>query len=281
MLMYSNRKRTKKNELGLLRLALLCGVLFLANNLWAQIYLPGPPPEQPSDYGKVILDSYSPAAGMHAVEFDHWLHRSRYTCRLCHVDIGFAMEAKATGIRADSNRQGFHCGACHDGKKTFAGKPIFASCSDDKNGPNCTRCHSLGVRNARKEDYRTFTAKFPKATYGVNWEAAEKAGIIKPIDFIEGVSVHRPPMQSREDFSLKTGYNWVRPVLFSHEKHSIWNGCELCHPEIFPTGKRGTGRYSMFANIEGRYCGACHGRVAFPLNNCSQCHPRAPEWAAQ
>jgi len=281
MPMCSNRKGTRRNRRGPFLLALILGVLFLANNAWAQIYLPGPPPEQPSDYGKVILDSYSPAAGMHAVEFDHWQHRARFTCRLCHVDIGFAMEAKATGIQAATIRQGFHCGACHDGKRTFAGKTIFAACSDDRHDQRCVRCHSVGVPNARKEEYRTFTAKLPKAFYGVDWEGAEKSGLIKPVDFLEGVSVRRPPMQSREDFSIKAGYSWVNPIVFSHEKHSIWNGCELCHPEIFPTAKRGTGRYSMFANIEGRFCGACHGKVAFPLNNCRFCHPRAPTWVAQ
>jgi len=255
--------------------------LFLANNLGAQIYLPGPPPAQPSDYGKVILDKYSPAAGMRAVQFDHWLHRARFTCRLCHVDVGFAMQAKATGIQAATNRQGFHCGACHDGKRNFAGKTIFAACSDDRTNPRCDRCHSVGLRSAGSIDYKKFTAKFPKATYGVNWEGAELSGQIKPVDFLEGLSVQRPHMNNREDFAIKAGYSWVHPILFSHEKHTAWNGCEVCHPEIFPSGKRGTGHYSMFANIEGRYCGACHGKVAFPLNNCSQCHPRAPAWAAQ
>jgi len=33
------------------------------------------------------------------VVFDHWLHRAKFTCRLCHVDIGFAMKAEATDIR--------------------------------------------------------------------------------------------------------------------------------------------------------------------------------------
>ena len=96
-----------------------CGLLpYFAS---AQIYLPQRPPE-PSEYGKVILDNYS-SAGPGPVVFDHWLHRSMFTCRVCHVDVGFAMEAKATGINASSNREGFYCGACHDGKKLFREKP--------------------------------------------------------------------------------------------------------------------------------------------------------------
>jgi hypothetical protein len=35
-------------------------------------------------------------ARSHQWFFRHWLHRSKYTCRLCHVDIGFAMEAGGT-----------------------------------------------------------------------------------------------------------------------------------------------------------------------------------------
>jgi c(7)-type cytochrome triheme protein len=246
----------------------------------AQIYLPKPAPP-PSDYGKVILDNYS-GAEPGAVVFDHWLHRSKFTCRVCHVDVGFAMQAKATGINASSNRQGFHCGACHDGKRVIDGKTIFAACSDagKSGGKQCDRCHSLGKNGARQYEYKEFTARLPKGIYGVNWQAAESSGVIKPIDFVEGSSVKSGQMRNRQDFSVKPNYPWVKPIYFSHEKHSIWNGCELCHPEIFPTAQKGTIHFSMFSNIEGRYCGACHGRVAFPLNQCQGCHDGAPMWAS-
>jgi c(7)-type cytochrome triheme protein len=241
--------------------------------------VPAPPPSNPADYGKVILNTYSaPPGGPGAVVFDHWLHRSKFTCRICHVDIGFAMQAKATGIRAATNRQGFHCGACHDGKRVIAGKTVFASCSDESNNPRCARCHSLGKLAVREYEYKDFSAKFPKTRYGVDWEVAENKGFIKPLDFLEGISVKRPPMRSREDFSIQANYSWVHPISFSHEKHSIWNGCELCHPEIFPTARKGSVTYSMLSNIDGLYCGACHGKVAFPLNNCITCHPLAPSW---
>jgi c(7)-type cytochrome triheme protein len=253
--------------------------MFLTSVASAQVFMPRPPPQQPADYGKVILDEYSSAPGPGAVVFDHWLHRSVFTCRLCHVDIGFAMQAKATGIRAQTNREGFHCGACHDGKRSFNGKTIFASCSSAADNTQCARCHSLGKKGVRKVEYKAYTAKLPKANYGVDWESAEEKKLINPVDFLEGISIKKPPMQSRENFTLKAGYSWVNPILFSHEKHSIWNGCELCHPEIFRTARKDTVSYSMYYNIKGRYCGACHGKVAFPLNNCSMCHPRAPTWA--
>ena len=277
--------RNKRGLLGrvLLQPALACGILLLAllaQIASAQIYLPKAAPE-PSEYGKVVLDNYSKAEPG-AVVFDHWLHRAKFTCRVCHVDVGFAMAAKATGINATTNREGFHCGACHDGKKLFDGKPIFPACSAAVaagKDQQCDRCHSAGKTNVRKYKYKDFTAKLPKGMYGVNWEAAEKSGAIKPIDFVEGLSVKKAPMQSRKDFGVEAAMPWVEPIIFSHEKHSIWNGCELCHPEIFPTAQKGAMRFSMFHNIEGRYCGACHGKVAFPLNSCQQCHPRGPIWA--
>jgi c(7)-type cytochrome triheme protein len=278
MLMCSTPRKTKRNKSRHLLLVLACGISFFGSKLSAQVYLPAPPPEQPSDYGKVILDTHSSTTGPGAVVFDHWLHRSKFTCRVCHVDIGFAMKAKATGISASTNREGFHCGVCHDGKVLFNGRTIFASCSGDANDKRCARCHSVGKKGVRTYEYKSFTKKFPKGVYGVNWEAAESSRAVKPVDFIEGLSVKKAPIQNRKDFSIKAGFSWVNPIVFSHEKHSIWNGCELCHPEIFPSAKRGTIHYSMFSNIDGRYCGACHGKVASPLNNCEKCHPRGPMW---
>lgn len=243
----------------------------------AQIYLPQPPPPA-SQYGQVILNSHA-ATGPGPVVFDHWLHRSKFTCRLCHVDIGFAMQANTTGVSASTNAQGFHCGACHNGTTAFDGKPTFASCSNRPETKQCYRCHSAGRKDVRQYDYESYTAKFPKAFYGIDWEAAEKSHMIQLTDFVEGVSMKKAPMKNREDFGVTPRYSWVHPIAFSHQKHTVWNGCELCHPEIFPAAEKGTAHYSMLANIQGQYCGACHLKVAFPLNNCQRCHASAPLWA--
>ena len=140
----------------------------------------------PSQFGQVTLNKYSAKAGLGAVTFDHWLHRSKVTCRVCHVDIGFAMQAGASGIRATTNQQGFHCGACHDGKRSFDGKVVFAACSNTAPTQECARCHSTGG-SARKYDYESFTVKFPKNAYGIDWEEAEAVGLIKPIEVILGL----------------------------------------------------------------------------------------------
>ncbi len=265
--------RGTRNQRGCPLFVFICSVFFLTTPAHSQTYTPPVPPEQPYDYGKVILDNYSAATGMDPVVFDHWLHRSKFTCRLCHVDLGFALRANSTGIAASANQRGIYCGACHNGKRLFEGKTIFPSCSDDIHGKDCKRCHSLGKRGARKYHYWSFTAKLPKAPYGIDWQAAETQGKITPVDVLEGIPVKKRPIQTPQEFSISASLKWDRPITFSHEKHSNWNGCELCHPELFPNGSNTMVRPSMFLHIEGRYCGACHGRVAFPLNNCSRCHP--------
>lgn len=270
-----NRNRRTRSERGLVVLLVILGALLMAARPLAQQPAPQPTVTTVSPlgekYGRVILDGYSSKAGLGPVTFDHWLHRSKFTCRLCHVDIGFAMQANATDIKAATNRQGFHCGACHDGKRTIDGKVMFASCSDAAPTAQCARCHSRD-NSARKYNYDTFTAKLPKNAYGVDWEEAEATGLIKPIDTLEGISIKKPALKSQEDFAIQARVNWVSDIIFSHKKHAVWNGCEVCHPDIFPAAKKGVVRYTMFHLSSGQYCGVCHGKVAFPVAQCSGCH---------
>ncbi len=234
---------------------------------------------KPSNYGSVTIRNFSSRAGLAPVRFDHWLHRSFYTCRLCHVDIGFAMEANATGITADTNMKGFYCGSCHDGKRLRDGKKIFASCASNPapgESARCDRCHSVG-KNVKKEyDYVSFTEKLPKNSLGnlVEWEEAESRGLIHPIDHLPGVSMKRQPLDPQKDFAITSRSSWMPDIIFSHKKHVLWNGCEVCHPDIFPSVKKGTVKYSMLEISGGQYCGLCHDRVAFPLNNCEKCHAK-------
>ncbi len=236
----------------------------------------------PSEYGRVIIKNYSKRAGMAPVVFDHWVHRSRFTCRLCHVDIGFAMNAGDTDITAAMNRQGLYCGACHDGKRPVGDKKMFAACSEGvskEESSRCDRCHSLGKKVKKEYDFAAFAEKLPKAVLGnqIDWELAEEKGLIKPVDFLEGVSRKRTPLQAQKDFSIKVKASWMDKVLFSHKKHAIWNGCEVCHPEIFPNVKKGATKYSMFQIVNGQYCGVCHDKVAFPLRDCQRCHTEPVE----
>ena len=234
------------------------------------------PPEQ---YGSVIINNSSAKAGLAPVVFDHWIHRARYTCRLCHVDIGFAMQAGASGITAETNMKGFYCGACHNGKSVYGKEKIFSSCADTvtkEEKARCDRCHSLGKKVERKYSFEAFVKGLPKKSLGngVDWEEAEMKGLIKPLDFLGELSFRRPPLKMDRDVPIESKATWVSDVLFSHKKHAVWNGCEVCHPEIFPSTKRGDIKYSMFQISSGEYCGVCHDKVAFPLRDCRRCHTK-------
>lgn len=232
----------------------------------------------PAEYGRVVMGNYSERAGMAPVVFDHWLHRSQFTCRLCHVDIGFAMKANATGIKAADNMRGYYCGTCHNGTMTVNGRKVFDSCDKVilEQGKTCERCHSQGKYVKKEYDFYSFAEKMPKERFGngIDWEKAETNGLIHLKDFIEGVSIKRQDLGKPEDFELTTKIAQMPEIIFSHKKHTVWNGCEVCHPEIFVGVKRGETKYSMVDIYNGKYCGVCHITVAFPLLDCQRCHTK-------
>jgi c(7)-type cytochrome triheme protein len=226
----------------------------------------------PHNYGNVIISNFSEKNDIAPVMFNHWLHRAKYTCRLCHVDLGFAMEANGTQIREADNKKGFYCGACHNEKEAFGPE------SKKFLGPtvkNCDRCHSVGKDVVFKEDFYKFTADFPRGRFGnrIDWEKAEEEGKIKLKDYLEGVSIKRAPLNLPADEKVKAKVQGMPDIIFSHKKHAVWNGCELCHPDIFDVRKGGT-KYGMSDIFQGRYCGLCHGKVAFPNRDCQRCHSK-------
>jgi len=60
-------------------------------------------------------------------------------------------------------------------------------------------------------------------------------------------------------------------VLFPHRPHTEWLDCANCHDGIFKR-KAGATPVNMMQILQGRYCGRCHGAVAFPLTECRRCH---------
>ncbi len=63
-------------------------------------------------------------------------------------------------------------------------------------------------------------------------------------------------------------------VVYPHKQHTEWLDCSNCHPAIFIPLK-GANQISMAEIILGEKCGACHGKVAFPVSECRRCHSRA------
>lgn len=232
----------------------------------------------PRDFGKITINNYSERAQLAPVVFNHWLHRAKYTCSLCHVDLGFAMSANETKMKAEDNISGNYCGACHNGKMISGGEKIFAACSvkpSKEDAQRCVRCHSFGKNVITKYEFAAFTSKFPKKRFGngFDWVEAEEAGLIKLANSVEGVPTKKSLMAKPSDSLIASNVKGMPGIIFSHEKHSIWNGCALCHPEVFPSVKKGeAATYSMNDIFDGKYCGVCHGKVAFPMVECQGCH---------
>lgn len=226
--------------------------------------------------GRVLLDGPSRRIGMPAVTFDHWNHRTRFTCRVCHVDLAFAMRAGETRVTARANEDGQYCGACHDGKARGGRPAVFRACfgwprPDPARG--CPRCHT--GPGAGRGGFDAFAATLPADVAGdVDWVAATLRRLVEPADVLEGVTPRRAKMRIDRDVELKTVGTWMNDVVFSHRRHVGWIACELCHPEVFPISRRGELRLRMVDMRAGRYCGACHQGVAFPLSTCQRCHGR-------
>lgn len=254
-------------------LVLICSVILISQ---ANVQAFGVKKKRPKlhEYGNVVINNFSTKQKMAPVVFKHWLHRSKYTCRLCHVDIGFAMRANGTGITEQDNNMGMYCGSCHNGGEAFG--------LEEKNAstglvvPTCDRCHSQDKQVEFKNDFYAFRKKFPVERFGngIDWLKAEEQGLVTLVDYLEGVSIKRTKLQEPKEFELSAKEPNMPDIIFSHVKHTIWNGCELCHPEIFGV-KKDTVPYSMPEIFAGQYCGLCHGSVAFPNIDCQRCHTKA------
>ena len=82
-----------------------------------------------AEYGDVVINNYSDAAGMRPVVFPHWFHRVRFTCKVCHADLGIQLKAGGNNMDMLQLIDGKYCGACHNGDIAWGVE-------------NCNLCHS-------------------------------------------------------------------------------------------------------------------------------------------
>lgn len=234
-------------------------------NLLLDMALYKGPPEQ---YGDIVLRDRSEKHRMDPVVFSHRIHRSRFTCRVCHVELEFSMKKGGTGITREEYLEGLYCGACHNGEVAFSVKY------------SCNLCHVKVDRQGHyqaKKDAMLGGRNLPVQEYGdgVNWMEAIKSGAISPRTALnaENASPSMPlPMH------LKRPLRWTTRsprtlVVFSHESHILWLDCANCHPDLFSIAQMGTVEFDKEKNLYGMYCGTCHMTVAFPMNGCNRCHP--------
>ncbi|PLX85368.1 MAG: hypothetical protein C0617_04675 [Desulfuromonas sp.] len=225
------------------------------------------PPNGPAEhYGDTIMRPRGKAR-MDPVVFPHWSHRARYTCRVCHLELKFSIYQGETPINRGKNLAGKFCGACHDGKTAFSVR--------NEEPKHCDRCHTRDDRKLA-ESFRVFAEEMPKAPFGngIDWAAALEQGHINPVHSIlpgNQPSMHLPEKLRRP---LELGTTAPRSgILFSHTDHMDWLDCSNCHPDIFDIQKEGTQFFTMDKNVFGWFCGTCHMRTAFPMNDCNRCHP--------
>lgn len=82
-----------------------------------------------AEYGDIVINNYSDAAGMRPAIFPHWFHRIRFACKVCHADLGFKFKAGGNEINMVKIIDGQFCGACHNGNVAWSVE-------------NCDLCHS-------------------------------------------------------------------------------------------------------------------------------------------
>lgn len=110
---------------------------------------------------------------------------------------------------------------------------------------------------------------FPRDAIGADdWVKAFKENVIKPRGTLEEGKPETPPFP----FDIEIPAVGAMPnVIFPHFPHTFWLDCANCHPAIFIM-KKGSNPISMVKIVNGEFCGRCHGRVAFPISNCTRCH---------
>ena len=86
-----------------------------------------------AEYGDVIINNYSTKAGINPVVFPHWFHRIRYTCKVCHHDLGIHFKAGDNKIKMLDLMNGQYCGTCHNGEIAWG-------------IDRCDLCHSGGKK---------------------------------------------------------------------------------------------------------------------------------------
>lgn len=221
--------------------------------------------KNPNTYGTVVMDKFTKdAKDTRPVVFPHWAHRGKYTCKACHADLGIKMKRLATGIKQADLEAGKYCAKCHDGKTSFG-------ISD------CTRCHSYGLPVAENRTIDAISGDLPKDFFGnkVDWAAAVKDGKIKPAATPEGTGEMK---QLDLDVIIPAAKFTPHPpdVMFPHKTHTAVIDCATCHTAIFAEKKGGNPDMSMVRIMAGQYCGTCHAKVAFPLDDCFRCHSQPP-----
>jgi c(7)-type cytochrome triheme protein len=225
---------------------------------WGNFTLPPEPP--PELYGNLLIRRTWGTSHVRPATFSHWSHRRKYTCRVCHSELGFAFRTNDTEITEAENRAGKYCGACHNGRTAFGHEEA-----------HCAKCHNGNLGYGKEKFSELKGLPVTKSGNRVDWGRALEEKRITPAASLS----LEPPSDIAYDNTLTLTAEWafVPPAIFPHKKHTDWLECGNCHPEIFNIRKKGTKQFEMTRILKGELCGVCHLSVAFPISDCKRCHP--------
>jgi c(7)-type cytochrome triheme protein len=257
--------RTKVKTALMISVAAVLMISLASDRARGHFDLPGTLP--PEEFGNILINRTSDQSGVRPAMFSHWSHRQRFTCRVCHFELEFNMLVNTTQITEKMNAAGKFCGTsgCHDGKAAFGHDEL-----------HCKNCHNddLGYGG---EKFPLVKNKLPQTKFGngIDWVKALDDGKIKPVAYL---TIKPPPdVAVIKPMLLEAEWGMIPPAIFSHKKHVRWLDCNNCHPDIFNIKKKTTKHFSMARILKREFCGVCHLTVAFPMNDCKQCHPRGPD----
>lgn len=131
----------------------------------------------------------------------------------------------------------------------------------DKGNPD------LGKLREPAKSLSKLPGKADESGNNVDWMAALRGGHIKPKDRLRPGAA--PEVFETDIIMPRTAA--MPMVRFPHRSHSEWLACSNCHDDPFAK-KAGGHRINMEDILGGKYCGQCHGAVAFPPTDCLRCH---------
>ena len=247
-----------------------------------------------------------------AVVFPHWFHRIRFRCKVCHedtfktdkgsnkIDMDSISAGESCGVCHDGSVawDPLECEACHfyplkqveQDKAKMNEEPespediLFAGRSGKVAGRGDRR-HPVGSAfkwGAGWQPKALALAGLPKDKYGlVDWVELTRKGTVLPKGSIDPDDpLYESPVhyeydeegdEDIEDILIPVKSETLAAVVFPHTLHTWWLNCKSCHPKRF-TRTAGDTVMTMKEMAKGKYCGECHGKVAFPLEDCAKCH---------
>ncbi len=120
---------------------------------------------------------------------------------------------------------------------------------------------------SRRRSLSKLPGKPDETGNNVDWVAALRQGLITPKDRLRPGAA--PEHLSTDIIMPRTAA--MPMVRFPHRAHTEWLDCSNCHDDPFAK-KKGAHRINMEDILAGKYCGTCHGAVAFPPTDCLRCH---------